>query len=153
VPPPRTSSATSRHRSAAGALRSAVLLATLLTGLIAFAAGGLAQETAGPVVATTEVDGPITPVIANHLEDTIADSAAAGHEALVVRLDTPGGGLDPTRAIVRSFLDAPLPVIVYVAPRGADAGSAGTFITYAAHLAAMAPATTIGAATPVDMEG
>jgi membrane-bound serine protease (ClpP class) len=133
-------------------LRVAVVLAAVLSGLTAMAGQALAQAD-GPTVATTEVQGPITPVIADHLEDTIEDAAAAGHQALVITLDTPGGGLDPTRSIVQTFLDAPLPVVVHVAPSGADAGSAGTFVTYAAHVAAMAPATTIGAATPVSLEG
>jgi membrane-bound serine protease (ClpP class) len=104
-------------------------------------------------VATTIVDGAITPVTVEHLADTAAEAARQGHQALIVLLDTPGGSLDATRRIAQTFLDAPLPIVVYVAPSGADAGSAGTFITYAAHLAVMAPATTIGAATPVDMEG
>ena len=130
-----------------------MVLAALVAGLLGFSVAALAQEPEGDSVVTTRVDGPITPVIADHLADTIEETAAEDHEALVVILDTPGGGLDPTRAIVQDFLDAPVPVIVYVAPQGADAGSAGTFITYAAHVAAMAPATTIGAATPVGLEG
>jgi membrane-bound serine protease (ClpP class) len=136
--------------------RAAVAVACLLTGLLALTAGSaLGQDREDPSrsVATTTVAGPITPVTAEHLEDTAADASRQGHQALIVLLDTPGGSLDATRRIAQAFLDAPLPVVVYVSPSGADAGSAGTFITYAAHLAAMAPATTIGAATPVDMEG
>ncbi len=140
-----------RARPVAARLRTAVLLAAVVSGVLAFAGGALAQG--GTTVGTTEVSGAITPVIADHLEETTEAAADLGHEALVVTLDTPGGGLVPTRAIVQTLLDAPLPVIVHVTPQGADAGSAGTFITYAAHLAAMSPATTIGAATPVDMEG
>ncbi len=154
MPHPPTASAPRRGRTAASRLRAAILLAGILAGLLAFATGAPAQEKEpGRTVVTTTVDGPITPVITNHLADTIADAAAGGHEALVVLLDTPGGSLDATRAIVQDFLDAPVPIVVYVAPQGADAGSAGTFITYAAHVAAMAPATTIGAATPVGLEG
>jgi membrane-bound serine protease (ClpP class) len=138
--------------------RAAVALACLVTGLLALAAGaafGQDDPAADPSrsVGTTTVTGAITPVTAEHLEDTAADAARLGHQALIVFLDTPGGSLDATRRIAQTFLDAPLPIVVYVSPSGADAGSAGTFITYAAHLAAMAPATTIGAATPVDMEG
>lgn len=153
VPHPGTPSPPSSGRTAAPRMRAATALAALLAGLLAFAAGAVAQEEAAGTVMTTEVNGPITPVVANHLADVIEDAAAGGHEALVVLLDTPGGGLDPTRDIVQDFLDAPVPVIVYVAPQGADAGSAGTFVAYAAHVAAMAPATTIGAATPVSLEG
>lgn len=117
--------------------------------VVAPAAGAESTSTVG----VTDVDGPITPVIRDHLADTIADAASAEHRALVIRLNTPGGGLDVTREIANLLLDAPIPTIVHVAPSGSDAGSAGTFITYAAHIAAMAPATTIGAATPVDLEG
>jgi membrane-bound serine protease (ClpP class) len=143
-------------RSEAARVRVAVALACLVTGLLAVTAGGVAAQTPDDPsrsVATTTVSGAITPVTAEHLEDTAVETARQGHQALVVLLDTPGGSLDATRRIAQTFLDAPLPIVVYVAPSGADAGSAGTFITYAAHVAAMAPATTIGAATPVDMEG
>jgi membrane-bound serine protease (ClpP class) len=129
-----------------------VLAAALLTGLLALA-GGAASAQAARTVATTEVRGIITPIVADHLADATADAGRAGHEALVVLLDTPGGLVTSMREIVQTFLNAPLPVIVYVSPAGADAGSAGTFITLSAHVAAMAPATTIGAATPVDLEG
>jgi membrane-bound serine protease (ClpP class) len=146
---------------ARGQLRAAVVLAVLATGLMAAPAALVAgtepapTETAptGPTVAVTDVTGTITPVTADHLVDTVAEADADGHEALVIRLDTPGGLVESTRRIVQTFLDAPLPIIVHVAPSGADAGSAGTFITYAAHVAAMAPATTIGAATPVGGQG
>ena len=140
---------TTRRRSP---LVAAIGLAALLTGLLALAVGG-AQAQTPRTVATTTVAGAITPVIADHLTDTVAAAAAQGHQALVVTLDTPGGLVSSMREIVQAFLNAPLPVIVHVAPSGADAGSAGTFITLAAHVAAMAPATTIGAATPVDLEG
>lgn len=139
-------------RTRAGARRAAlVVLAAWVTGLVGMGVQALAQDRMS--VATTPVTGPITPVVADHLESTIATAAAAGHEALVVTLDTPGGLVSSMRDIVQEFLGAPLPIVVYVSPRGADAGSAGTFITLAAHIAAMAPATTIGAATPVDLEG
>jgi membrane-bound serine protease (ClpP class) len=138
-------------------VRVALALACLLTGILALTAEGAGAQstTEDPArsVATTTVTGAITPVTADHLADTATEAARQGHQALIVLLDTPGGSLDATRRIAQTFLDAPLPIVVYVSPSGADAGSAGTFITYAAHLAAMAPATTIGAATPVDMEG
>ncbi|HEX9889227.1 MAG TPA: ATP-dependent Clp protease proteolytic subunit, partial [Nitriliruptorales bacterium] len=139
----RTTSVTARR------LRLATLLVAGLALLLATPATGQP----GPTVATTQVRGPITPVIANHLADTIATAAEAGHEALIVQLDTPGGLVTSTRSIVQTLLEARIPVIVYVSPRGADAGSAGTFVTLAAHIAAMSPATTIGAATPIDLEG
>lgn len=142
----RTSRGTDLHR-----LRAAVLLSALTTAMVLAAAMPLqAQST---TVGITTVQGAITPVVANHLADAVDRADREGLEALVVELDTPGGLVTSMRDIVQTFLNAPLPVIVYVSPRGADAGSAGTFITLAAHVAAMAPATTIGAATPVDMEG
>lgn len=132
-------------------LRAALALAALTTGLLLAVATPLrAQST---TVATTTVRGAITPVIADHLADVVAQADRDGHVALVIVLDTPGGLVTSMREIVQTLLNAPLPIIVHVAPRGADAGSAGTFITLSAHVAAMAPATTIGAATPVDLEG
>lgn len=108
------------------------------------------QPAAGTSVLVTDVDGPIAPVVTAHLESAMEETQAAGHEALVVRLNTPGGLADVTNEITTSFLNAPVPVIVYVAPSGARAGSAGAFITAAGHVAAMAPGTNIGAATPID---
>ena len=98
------------------------------------------------------VEGPITPVIADHLADAVDEAAARG-VPVIVRIDTPGGLDVAMRDIVQTFLNSPVPVVAYVAPEGARAASAGTFITMAAHVAAMAPATSIGAATPVDMQG
>jgi membrane-bound serine protease (ClpP class) len=142
-----------RHgRTTVSRLRAAIVLACLVTAALALTVAPIAAQ-ADRTVAATTVDGPITPVIRDHLADTVVQAAQEGHEALVIRLNTPGGGLDVTREIANVLLDAPLPTVVYVWPPGGDAGSAGTFITYAAHIAAMAPATTIGAATPVDLEG
>lgn len=127
-------------------------LACWSAGLLAVGGQALAQGDV-PRVGTTTVEGAITPVIADHLVDAVATADAEGLEALVVRLDTPGGLVTSMRTIVQTFLNADVPVVVHVAPSGADAGSAGTFITLSAHVAAMAPATTIGAATPVDLQG
>ena len=99
------------------------------------------------------VDGAITPVIANYLNDSVERAERDGYQALVVRLDTPGGLDTSMRSIVQRFLAAEVPVVVYVSPDGARAASAGAIITFAAHIAAMAPATAIGASTPVDLEG
>src|ERR671922_2218484 len=99
------------------------------------------------------IDGTINPAVAEFIGESIQQSHEAGARALVIQLDTPGGLLSSTRLIVKDILGAPLPVIVYVAPSGAGAASAGTFITLSAHVAAMAPGTNIGAAHPVAAGG
>lgn len=125
-----------------------LLLAGVLVLALAPAAG--AQE---PQVLRTRVEGPITPVIADHLSDAVDAASEGGYEALLVELDTPGGLDTSMREIVQDFLTADVPVVVYVAPRGARAASAGAIIAFSAHVAAMAPATNIGAATPISLEG
>ena len=107
----------------------------------------------GAVVARIVVDGMINPAVADFIAESIAHASAEKAAALVIQLDTPGGMLSSTRVIVKDVLAAPLPVVVYVAPSGAGAGSAGVFITMAAHVAAMAPGTSIGAAHPVGAQG
>ena len=106
-----------------------------------------------PWVELITIDGAINPATASYLDDALASATADGASALVIELDTPGGLLSSAQKIVKSILAAPLPVIVYVAPSGASAASAGTFITEAANVAAMAPGTTIGAAHPVEEGG
>ncbi|CAN5873667.1 nodulation protein NfeD [soil metagenome] len=119
----------------------------------------LAVLTGGPVLAEqqqvilVEVDGAITPVVADYIRDAVEEAETGGFEALIVSLDTPGGLDVSMRDIVQSMLNAGIPVVVYVSPEGARAASAGTFIAMAAHVAAMAPATSIGAATPIDLQG
>lgn len=126
----------------------AVVLGVVMAGL--FWSPATAQENN---VTLVEVEGPITPVVADYIESAAQAAEADGSQALVVTLDTPGGLDISMRDIVQAFLNADVPVIVYVSPEGARAASAGTFITMAAHVAAMAPATSIGAATPVDLQG
>lgn len=113
---------------------------------------GLAAERA-PTVLATRVDGPITPMIDEHLADSALRAERAGHAALLVEIDTPGGLLSSTKEIVQTFLGSRVPVIVYVSPDGAQAASAGAYITMAAHVAAMAPGTHLGAGTPVTQQG
>lgn len=95
------------------------------------------------------VDGGINPAVDDFIRESIARAHAGGAKALIIQLDTPGGLLTSTRTIVKEILGASVPVMVYVAPSGAGAGSAGVFITMAGHIAAMAPGTNIGAAHPV----
>ena len=100
-------------------------------------------------VARIVIDGTINPAVGDFVEESIDQARGDGAIALIIELDTPGGLLSSTRTIVKAILGAPLPVFVYVSPSGAGAGSAGVFITLAAHVAAMAPGTNIGAAHPV----
>ena len=95
------------------------------------------------------VAGSINPASSDFIQKAIAKSAEDGAEALLLELDTPGGLVSATKDIIQAMLNADVPVLVYVAPRGAWAGSAGTYITLAGHVAAMAPGTSIGAAHPV----
>jgi membrane-bound serine protease (ClpP class) len=104
-------------------------------------------------VCLAKVSGAIGPATASFLARSIDHAAAQGAQCLIVQLNTPGGLLDSTQIIVQKFLASPLPVVVYVAPTGGTATSAGCFITLAADVAAMAPATTIGAAHPVAIGG
>ena len=104
-------------------------------------------------VATVTVDGVISPVTLRLVEGALARARAERAQALVIQLDTPGGLERSMRAICQRLLNAELPVIVWVGPTGARAASAGVFITMAAHVAAMAPATNIGAAHPVAVGG
>ncbi len=97
--------------------------------------------------------GAVTPVLDRYLSQGIATASEDGAEVLILKLDTPGGSVDITQGIVQKILASPVPVVVYVAPPGAHAASAGTFVTLAAHVAVMAPGTTIGAASPVSNEG
>jgi membrane-bound serine protease (ClpP class) len=106
-----------------------------------------------PQVDLISIDGSINPAVASYVEDSINYASSSGAAALVIELDTPGGLLTSAEKIVKDILGAPIPVIVYVAPSGASAASAGTFITEAASVAAMAPGTTIGAAHPVEEGG
>jgi membrane-bound serine protease (ClpP class) len=106
-----------------------------------------------PTVLVATIDGPITPVTADHLADGVHTAELEGYGVFVVELDTPGGLDQSMRDIVQVFFGARVPVVVYVTPSGGRAASAGTFITMAGHLAAMAPGTTIGAATPIDLGG
>ncbi|MGH7949758.1 MAG: NfeD family protein, partial [Candidatus Binataceae bacterium] len=104
-------------------------------------------------VEVIKVDGSINPAVADYIEASLASAEADGARALVIELDTPGGLLNSAQRIVKDLLNSRVPVIVYVAPSGASATSAGTFITFAANIAAMAPGTTIGAAHPVEGTG
>jgi membrane-bound serine protease (ClpP class) len=112
------------------------------------AAAGAAEK-----VCLTKIDGAIGPATASYISRSIDEAQTQHAQCLIIQLNTPGGLLDSTQTIVQSFLGSPVPVVIYVAPTGATATSAGCFITIAASVAAMAPATTIGAAHPVTLGG
>lgn len=112
-----------------------------------------AQAPRSPTVLVTRVEGPITQVIADQVADAVTEAEQADYEALVIELDTPGGLVTSMQAIVEDLLNADVPVVVYVTPPGARAASAGAIITFGANIAAMAPATHIGAATPISLQG
>ncbi|MCU7550684.1 nodulation protein NfeD [Chitinophagaceae bacterium LB-8] len=104
-------------------------------------------------VASIKIDGSINPTSAEFIQRSIRKAAEEHAQCLLIHLNTPGGLLKSTRVIVGDIIDAPLPVVVYVSPSGAHAGSAGVFITLAAHVAVMMPGTNMGAAHPVGMQG
>ena len=119
-----------------------------------FVAAGLSvmaqpKDPSAPHVDLIVIDGSINPAVDDFIRESIGRAKSNGARALIIQLDTPGGLLSSTRTIVKEILSAPVPVIVYVAPSGSGAGSAGVFITLSAHIAAMAPGTNIGAAHPV----
>jgi membrane-bound serine protease (ClpP class) len=112
-----------------------------------------AATVAAEKVSLIKIDGAIGPATASYVSRSIDEARAQNAQCLIIQLNTPGGLLDSTQTIVQSFLGSTVPVVVYVAPTGATATSAGCFITIAASIAAMAPATTIGAAHPVTLGG
>lgn len=116
-------------------------------------AGNGEQEQASAQVPVMTLDGPIGPAVANWFIRTLEDAEQAGADMLVLELDTPGGLDKSMREMIKKILDSDVPVATYVTPRGARAASAGTYILYASHVAAMAPATNLGSATPVQMGG
>jgi membrane-bound serine protease (ClpP class) len=104
-------------------------------------------------VISITVDGSINPASAAFIKNGIQKATDEKAECLIIHLNTPGGLLKSTRVIVGDILESAVPVVVYVSPGGAHAGSAGVFVTMAAHIAAMAPSTNIGAAHPVSLQG
>ena len=134
----------------------------LLFGLAAVAATALAappivntsdSSGAGRVAALSEITGVIGPATTRQVQDAVADAEDMGAEVLILQIDTPGGLVVSTREIIEAILASDVPVVGFVAPSGGHAASAGTYILYATHVAAMAPGTNVGAATPIQMGG
>lgn len=113
----------------------------------------LTSSAIGRPVHVITLDATINPATADYIHQSIERAIEANAECLVIRLNTPGGLLKSTRVIVSDLLTARIPVVVYVSPSGSQSASAGAFITLAAHVAAMAPGTNIGAAHPVGLQG
>lgn len=132
------------------AFLTAALMAVLAAGL-SFSAG---DERGGQrLVLTTTIDGAIGPASARQLKEALAVAAGRHAEVLILKLNTPGGLVTSMREMIADILASPVPVVGFVAPSGGHAASAGTYILYATHVAAMAPGTNIGAATPVELGG
>jgi membrane-bound serine protease (ClpP class) len=148
-------SPTFRARPSPQLRRKSGILVLLWLGLLLCLAvsPALAQDITPGAVVVLPVNGVIDPVTAGYVELGIRSAVAGGARLVVIRLDTPGGLDTAMRTTVQAILNAEVPVVVYVAPSGARAASAGVFITAAAHVAAMAPGTNIGAAHPVSIGG
>ena len=128
-------------------------LAVLVIPVAAGLGGSLIAAASPTTVEVLTVDGTIVPVIADYIDRGISQAEKNGATVCIIELDTPGGLLDSTERIVQSIMNANVPIVVYVSPKAAWAASAGTFITLSAHIAAMTPGTTIGAAHPVSAGG
>ena len=124
-------------------------LVWLVLPVIAGLGGSLIAAASPATVEVLTVDGTIVPVIADYIDRGISEAEKNGATVCIIELDTPGGLLDSTEKIVQKIMNADVPIVVYVSPKAAWAASAGTFITLSAHIAAMTPGTTIGAAHPV----
>jgi membrane-bound serine protease (ClpP class) len=111
------------------------------------------SQSIAPNVVTLTVQGPLTPVLVGYIDRGLSIAERQNADVLIIQLDTPGGSIDLMNTIVQNIRSSEIPVVVYVSPRGAIAGSAGTLITLAGHIAAMAPETAIGAASPVGSQG
>lgn len=130
-------------------MKTVKLLAPIL--LLILVSTAFAQQAGGAIILTAE--GPVTPAMVSYIQRGLTTATDNDATVLIIKLNTPGGQIDLMDKIVNAILESPVPVVVYVAPRGAIAGSAGTVITLAGHANAMAPETAIGAASPVGPQG
>ena len=152
------SAGASRHQrlQARGRYPALRLLRRLVLGLLLLAGafGLAAQDTAAPApVVVLTAQGAVSPAMSDYVRRNLDTAAARGSPLVVLKLDTPGGLDSSMREIIQAILASPVPVATWVAPQGARAASAGTYMLYASHIAAMAPATNLGAATPVSLTG
>ncbi len=133
-------------------VRLCLALGLLLASLMVFIPTAHAQDT-NPVVVVLTADGPLTPAMVEYINRGLQLASDRQAQVVIIQLDTPGGDIGLMTTIEERIRANPIPVVVYVSPAGAMAGSAGTIITLSGHLAAMAPNTTIGAASPVGAQG
>jgi membrane-bound serine protease (ClpP class) len=134
-------------------LRVWISLYLALAGALLTVAGAPAQQEGSGLAVSIELPGTIDPATERWIGSALDEAADDGAELVIIRLDTPGGLDSSMREIVQDIIDAPMPVVVYVSPDGARAASAGLFVTQAADVAAMAPQTNIGSASPVSIGG
>lgn len=139
-----------------GRFRAGAAIAVLaVISVLLFRLHATAQDVAPPVRqgVIVSLDAPVTPPMARYLSREIEEASRTGKEIVIMEIDTPGGLVDSMKTIIKAIMASNTPVVTYVSPDGARAASAGLYIVYASHIAAMAPATTTGAATPVELAG
>ena len=141
----------SKRRGLHRSLRWLAIVLLLVSPAASRSAEGAAG--AGGYATLIELNGPIGPAMSHYVEQSLVEARKQGSPIVILQMDTPGGLDTSMRDIIRAILASPVPVVTYVAPSGARAASAGTYILYASHFAAMAPATNLGAATPISIGG